>query len=89
MINENKHIINRKVILIKCGYSAAKLAREIGVTPAAISQAIRGTTHSLRIHKAISDKLDVALVDFWPELYGYVPRVSHVEKVNEINEIVN
>lgn len=69
-INESQEIINRKVILVQKGYSNARLAREIGVTPQALSQAIRGITHSLRIHRAVVTKLGVSLVEFWPELYG-------------------
>ena len=81
MVNETQHIINRKVILVQKGYSAARLAREIGVSPQAISQAIRCVTHSLRIHKAIANKMEVPLVEFWPELYG-----DNYEKANNENE---
>ena len=88
MINENQNIINRKVILVQNGYSAARLAREIEVTPQAISQAIRGITHSLRIHKAICHKMGVPLAKFWPELYGDNP-VSHDATVNEQTGAVN
>lgn len=83
MINENEHIINRKVILIQKGYNAARMAREIGVTPQALSQAIRGKTHSLRIHRAICEKLDLPLAELWPELYAYVPKVSHDCTMND------
>lgn len=86
-INENPHIINRKVMLVQKGYSNARLAREIGVTPQALSQAIRGITHSLRIHRAVVTKLGVSLIEFWPELYGDV--VSHDSIISEEASAVN
>lgn len=83
MVNENQHVVNRKVIFIQKGYNAAKMAREIGVTPQALSQAIRGVTHSLRLHRAICEKLDMPLAEFWPELYAYVPKALHDATLND------
>jgi lambda repressor-like predicted transcriptional regulator len=70
MINDNQHIINRKVVMIQKGHTLGTLADHVHHTKQAVSQAIQGRSTSLRIHRKIADVLGVALVDFWPELYG-------------------
>lgn len=69
-LNENKYLINRKNILYDQRYTMSRLARDLGVTPTAICQSIKGRTQSLRMHRLIANKLGVSLVEFWPELYG-------------------
>ncbi|MCK9431861.1 MAG: hypothetical protein M0R00_02760 [Candidatus Omnitrophica bacterium] len=54
-----------------------------------MSQAIQGRSTSLRIHRKIADVLDVRLVDFWPELYGDVNKVSHDSTIESREQIVN
>lgn len=89
-INENNLIINRKVLLVKHGESNASLARKCGCTAQAMSQAILGITHSLRIHRAVCTILGVELAEFWPEFYGPIEKsVSHDAKINEVHEAVN
>ena len=89
-INDNQYIINRKVTLVKHGESNASLAKKADCTPQAMSQAIRGITHSLRIHRAVCAILGVQLADFWPEHYGPIDNtVSHDSNVNENEQAVN
>lgn len=57
---------------MKQGHSLNSLAEHVGHTKQAVCAAIQGRSTSLRIHRKIADVLDVALVDFWPELYGRV-----------------
>ena len=69
-LNENKFLVNRKKILYDQRYTMSRLARDLGVTPTAICQSIKGRTQSLRMHRLIANKLGISLVEFWPELYG-------------------
>lgn len=64
-------------------YTNKRLAIEIGYTPAAVGLAINGKSTSYRLHKKIADKLGVALIDFWPELYAFNPKASHDATINE------
>lgn len=83
IVNENQNIINRKVIMLQKGYNLPKLAKEVGHTSQAVSQSIQGRSKSLRIHRNIAQILGVSLVEFWPELYGPMPKlVSHDATVN-------
>ena len=90
-INNNQHIINRKVVMIQKGHSLNTLAEGVGHTKQAVSQAIQGRSTSLRIHRAIAAILGVRLVDFWPELYGDVEQVKnfHDATVNDQDQTVN
>jgi lambda repressor-like predicted transcriptional regulator len=66
------------------------LARKAGCTPQALSNALRGVSHSWRIHRAVCGILGVELAEFWPEFYGPIESpVSHDAKVNEVHEAVN
>lgn len=68
----------------------SRLARDLGVTPAAIGQSINGKVQSLRMHRIIAQKLGVELAEFWPEFYGPIKNaVSHDCTVNEVHESVN
>ena len=87
MINENQHIINRKVVMLQKGYSLPALAEHVGHTKQAVSQAIQGRSTSLRIHRKIAGVLDVALVDFWPELYGETDK--HNTPAAKVEKILN
>ncbi len=69
-VNQNEHIINRKKILYEQRYSIRRLALDLNLSPIVVSLAIRGMTKSLNTHRAIATRLNVRLVDFWPELYG-------------------
>jgi len=84
MLTTKEDIINRKVIMLKADYNAAKLAKAIGCSTTAILLAINCKTISLKLHRKITDILGVSLVDFWPELYGpIVNNISHDATVNE------
>jgi len=89
MVNENQHIINRKLILFQHPIrNQRRLAKAVGYTPQAVNHSFNGGT-SYKINRAIADYLDVAMVDFWPELYGYTPRVSQDAMVSELAGSVN
>ena len=75
-INENQNTINRKNTMFQKGHSLESLAEHVHHSKQAVSQAILGKSTSLRIHRKIADVLDVALVDFWPELYGETDKHS-------------
>lgn len=83
MVNENQHIINRKIILYDQRYTNARLAKEIDYTPAAVGLAINGKSKSYKLHRKIADKLGVTLIDFWPELYNCGPKASHDATIND------
>lgn len=89
MINENKHIINRKMILVSKSINQRTLAKKLEITPAAIQQAISGGSTTYRLHRKIADYLRVPMVQFWPELYDNMNQVSHDATVNENVNIVN
>lgn len=71
-VNQNSYIINRKNILYEKRYSIRRLAKDLGFSAIAVSQAIRCMTCSLKMHRAIANKLGVSLASFWPELYGEI-----------------
>lgn len=48
----------------------SRLARDLGVTPTAICSSINGRTQSVRMYKAIANKLGVSMVEFWPDIFG-------------------
>lgn len=89
MINENKHIINRKMILVSKSINQRTLAKKLEITPAAVQQAISGGSTTYRLHRKIADYLRVPMVQFWPELYDNMNQVSHDATVNENVNIVN
>jgi len=89
MVNNNQYIVNRKIIMLQKGHGLDSLSEHVGHTKQAVSQAIQGRSTSLRIHRKIADVLDVRLVDFWPELYGDVDKVSHDSTVESREQIVN
>lgn len=49
------------------GFSA--IARELGITPSAVSLVSKGDRCSRRVQQAIADKLGVAPVEIWPARY--------------------
>lgn len=69
MINQIQNIINRKAIIKQKGYSGSKLARELNVTCAGISNTIRGVSMSFNLQRQICAILGVSPIEFWPELY--------------------
>lgn len=89
MVNENKHIINRKLIIFQHPIkNQRRLAKALNCTAQAINHAINGGT-SYRINRAIADYLDVPMVEFWPELYGYTSHTSHDATVTDQQVGVN
>ena len=89
-VNQNEHIINRKKVLYEQRYSVRRLAKDLNLSPIAVSQAIRGMTNSLKTHRAIATKLNVRLVDFWPELYGDVEQKNfHDSPIEATEQTVN
>jgi lambda repressor-like predicted transcriptional regulator len=86
MVNENKHISNRKLIIFTHPIrNQRRLARALNYTPQAINHAINGG-HTYRINRQIADFLGVAMVSFWPELYDNLSiqsEVSHGDKIND------
>lgn len=90
IINEKINFINRKKILIEKEINQAQLAKKAGVSPQALSNVLRGLSHSWFIHRRVCEVLGVQLADFWPEYYGPIVKpVSHDSNVNEIHESVN
>lgn len=83
MVNENRHFINRKKILLDKEQTIASIAAAIGYTRQSVYMAIKGHPTSYKLHKKIADLLEVVMVDFWPELYGDVNKFSHDAIVNE------
>lgn len=96
-INDKKHFINRKKILVEKELNQAELARRAHVTPQALSNALRGVSHSWRIHRRVCEILGVELADFWPEFYGPIKTlndgaqnpISHDCRVNDVHDNVN
>lgn len=89
MVNENKHIINRKLILVSKGINQRNLARALEITPAAVQQAISGGSTTYRLHRKIADYLGVSMVSFWPELYDNLNVEKQIFHDSSINENVN
>lgn len=88
-INENQHIINRKIIMLQKGHTLGSLAEYVGHTKQAVSQSIQGRSTSLRIHRKIACALGVDLPDFWPELYGKIEQKNfHDSTVSQQDQIV-
>jgi len=79
MINENKHFVNRKIMLIERGYTVRTLANAIGMTIQAVNPAINGTSTSYRCHARIAAVLGKPMVEIWPELYSGVPEISNIK----------
>lgn len=89
-INQKNNFINRKKILVEKELNQAQLARKAGCTPQALSNALRGVSHSWRIHRAVCGILGISLADFWPEFYGPIESpVSHDAKITEEATVVN
>lgn len=89
-INEKAHFINRKKILVEKEMNQAELARKADVTPQALSNALRGVSHSWRIHRRVCEVLGMELAEFWPEFYGpIVKTLSHDCNINEPDTNVN
>lgn len=76
IVTDNPHIINRKKILWDQRYTMSRLALEIGVTPQAVIMSINRKTQSLKLHRAICNKLGLSLIAFWPDVYGDQPAGS-------------
>lgn len=96
MVNENKHIINRKIMLVEHGDTVRTLANAINYTTQAVNEAIIGRSTSYRCQSRIAAYYKRPMVEIWPELYAVVPDVdpvkatiSHDSKVNENVNSVN
>jgi len=88
MVTTNVNIINRKIIMLKCGFSVPSLAKKIGYTPQGVLKAINGkfksTTQSAAMLNAVADTLGVSKEEFWPEFYGLADNIeSHDATVAE------
>jgi len=96
MVNETKHIIKRKIMLIEAGYTVKTLAEKIKLTKQAVNPAILGQSTSYRCQRRIAIALQKPMVEIWPELYSVIPAadfdrdaICHDSGINEINESVN
>lgn len=93
MINENKNIINRKVMLVRAGLTVGSLAEKLKLTKQTINTAIIGKSKSYRTHVRIAAFFQLPMVEIWPELYAVVPDIQFVEGTvshdSRINENVN
>lgn len=56
----------RKAALREKGYTAARLADELGVGRSMVSQVLNGTAQSRRIQMRAAEILDVPFADVWP-----------------------
>ncbi|MEX2524457.1 MAG: helix-turn-helix domain-containing protein [Gammaproteobacteria bacterium] len=63
------HPADIKAALKKNGKSQSVLAKELGVSPAAVHLVIEGRTHSKRVAKAISQITGYSIDELWPEQY--------------------
>lgn len=59
----NRHQI--MYLLLERGYTQSRIAREIGVTPQAVSSIVRGTATSERIKKRIAEILSRPMEEIW------------------------
>jgi lambda repressor-like predicted transcriptional regulator len=70
MLTDKQNIINRKITLMRKGFSQRALAALVGCSPAAITFVINNKTKSRQMHERIVAVLGVSLAGFWPEIYG-------------------
>jgi len=56
-----------KVLMMRRGVSQAKVARRVGMTPAAVSLTVAGKRKNPRIRQDIAELLSVKVTDLWPE----------------------
>ena len=62
------HVEDIKAALRKQGWTLAKIARELGVGPSAISHALT-RQRSRRVEKVIASKLGLSPQEIWPQRY--------------------
>jgi lambda repressor-like predicted transcriptional regulator len=94
MVTTNENIINRKIILLKRGFSIPLLAKKLGYTPQGVLKVINGkfksTAQSGAMLNAVAGALGVTKEEFWPEFYeSPANMVSHNVKINEATGAVN
>lgn len=94
MVTTNENIINRKIILLKRGFSVPSLARKLGYTPQGVLKVINGKFKSVNqssaMLTAVASALEVTKEEFWPEFYGPVAdTVSHDENIIDQQSAVN
>ncbi len=79
----------------KADSSLRKIAKEEGVTPAAVTQVIRGDRTSHRIAYAIAAKTNIPTEKMWPgkylepEAYKKARRGKTAGRLAEVKEVVN
>jgi transcriptional regulator with XRE-family HTH domain len=76
--NDKKKLI--KALLVAKGIKFADLAKNLGVSSAAISRIIAGASISFRIQKAISDVLSIPFEELWGDNY----RISENERKGNV-----
>lgn len=69
------HYADISAALIKAGHPPSKIAEQLDVTPAAISQVIHGTRKSYNIASYISAVTNIPLNRLWPDgRYRHAPK---------------
>ena len=70
MLTSKEHIINRKIIIMRAGFTQTAFAQKAGVSRIVLYRALTGETKKKQMHTRICDALGVSKEVFWPEFYG-------------------
>lgn len=60
--------------LRKAGFSQAKIARVLEVSPSTVSSVINGKASSYQVARFIAEKLNTSVNRLWPDRYVFKPR---------------
>uniref|UniRef100_UPI004048A52C helix-turn-helix domain-containing protein n=1 Tax=Rheinheimera sp. TaxID=1869214 RepID=UPI004048A52C len=60
--------------LRKAGFSQARIARVLEVSPSTVSSVINGKASSYQVARFIADKLNTSVNCLWPDRYVFKPR---------------
>lgn len=80
MLTSKEHIINRKIIIMRAGFTQTAFAQKVGISRIGLYKALTGQTKNKNMHVRICDAISVSKEVFWPEFYG---TVSHDSTIND------
>lgn len=69
------HPVDIRSMLKKAGYTAAKIAADIGITGAGVRQVLDGVARSQRVEARISEITNLPLYELWPKWHKRPPGV--------------
>lgn len=64
------HPVDIRSALKKAGYTAVRVADELGITSGGVRQVMDGATRSIRIEERISEITDIPLYRLWPQWHA-------------------